>query len=71
MSKYLKGVLEGTESQVPVPAGSNLKNPTIQIFDNPNVNALTLNYTMGNISRAISRSIGLAIPQNKDYTIYF
>ena len=70
-SSYLNGVLSGTESQVPVPAGSNLKNPNITYFDQANVQPVTTNYNMGDITRRISGSILLAMPQNKDYTIYF
>jgi hypothetical protein len=36
-SKYLAGVLAGTNSQVPVPGNSVLKQPKISLFDHMNV----------------------------------
>ena len=57
MSKYLKGAMDGTGPQVPIPAGANLKNPTIQIFDNLGVREFTSNYNMVDINRRITASI--------------
>lgn len=70
-SSFLKGVLDGSESPVPVPASAYLKNPKVKILDQMNVNTLTEDYEMAAISRKISGAIGLAMPQNKDLTIYY
>jgi hypothetical protein len=70
-SMYLQGVLAGTDSQVPVPAGNNLKQPRISLFDQLNVQDITDSYDSTTLSRRISGAIGLAMSQNKDYTIYF
>ena len=71
MAKNLNGVLDGTLSQIAVPAGPNLKNPTIKIYDQLTQNAISSSYNVSSITQKISQTIAQSIPVNPDYTIYF
>ncbi len=71
MAKNLNGVLSGTLSQMAVPAGANLKNPTIKIYDPLTQNVISSSYNVSSITQKISQSIASSLPVNPDYTIYF